>query len=448
MAQADLQARQRQIDAHLEMLASAKAAERRRAAYWLGEAAVGDAIPMLVELYHNDTDRKVRKAAAYALGMFKAVETAIAKGEEERVVKLLTQVEEEGKLGSRYNKAAWMRSIVFFCLLIIGVALLFDRVPKGALSSLIGAQPQAVAQALVGDRAEALKTLRTTFEQMRQDVFTLQTQFQMVLGGGALDCAASFNRPASLALGASADADIAALAERINAALAVVETAYARYQAACSGAQPLSAAEAGPAYAPLIPVIQSLPEIEAALAAAAAASAVPTTTTAPVTPRPPTVTPALIGAGTEEASPAPNGTPGPTSESTREEANPRAHLAPLYAIVDEMTSSRGAATLLVQYWQDVQRTGRTDGCSLMIPEVPGIYALPQADRDAAPLLGQAVDMLNSALEATRTGWVNFVLACNSRTVFARASQELTLARAALASYEVVQTLLDEVRASL
>ena len=71
----DAEERQQLINAMLDKLEHGNAAERRAAAYWLGEAAAGDAVDELIKTYHDDDNKSVRAAAAYALGMFRAVDT-------------------------------------------------------------------------------------------------------------------------------------------------------------------------------------------------------------------------------------------------------------------------------------------------------------------------------------------------------------------------------------
>src|SRR3990172_6263295 len=92
---------EQQIEKMIEQLGSKSAAKRREAAYFLGEAAAADGVAPLVEIYERDKDPGVHAAAAYSLGMYKAVERAIKQGDEDRVVELLERIEKEGKLGSR-----------------------------------------------------------------------------------------------------------------------------------------------------------------------------------------------------------------------------------------------------------------------------------------------------------------------------------------------------------
>src|SRR5687767_15981756 len=85
----------------IKELSSTKASVRREAAYYLGEAGVDEAITKLATVFKNDPDKSVRKAAGYALGMFKAVEEALNGGREEEVVELLRGIVDEGKIGRR-----------------------------------------------------------------------------------------------------------------------------------------------------------------------------------------------------------------------------------------------------------------------------------------------------------------------------------------------------------
>lgn len=448
MSEAQATARERQINAMIDQLSSPRASERREAAYWLGEAAVGDAVPLLVELYKSDDDPSVREAAAYALGMFRAVEDALKRGQEDRVVRLLEQVEIEGKLGKRANKRGLARLLLgltlSFALLAAAAALLPDETVETALeaagleqalAALGPAEPAAPSAPAAPDdaaRSRIAADLRASYAQISADATTLQNQFLSVLGGGTLDCTAFFNNPPPVDLErAAAYPELAALAGQLAGAQADLNAALARYNDACDGVQPLPVEDVGPVYGIVIRALQALPQIEAAISAAEAGEPVSL---------PPTATP------TPTTTPTPTQTPPPTTEISI--ANPRAHLAGLYSLIDTMTGQRGQLTLLGQYWRDVQQAGRTDGCNQPLPPIPADYNLPPEDARAAPALGQAVELINQGLELTRVGWADFLIACGSRELAPGVSNGLALYNTAHTAFQAANQLLDSVRDGL
>lgn len=436
---ADIPARrQREIDDMLDQLDSDDPAERRAAAYWLGEAAAADAVPRLVDLYENDEKASVRRAAGYSLGMFRAVEDAIKHGKEKRVIRLLEQVEQKGKMGRRANKGGWIRLILGLLIALTALALAFQFLPVDVVRTVQVSLARAGLFKIdpATERDPLLSSLRQHYASVRDDVVTLQAEFQSVLGGGALDCSAYFNNaPPFQLLGADASAypDIADIVSRLNNAHGSLTTAYARYDAACLQVQSLPVEEVGTTYAALVNAVQALPEIEAAISAAERGEPAPQPE-APTTP--PTTAPATAVPVSATAAP-------PTTDISI--ANPRSHLTALYSLIENMRSQRGGLTLLEQYWGDVQRTGRTTACGTAPPTIPDNYALPPADAQASPELAQAVQSINDALDLTRTGWTDFAFACNSGELNQQAQQEFLEALQAKAAFQAAEQLLNRVR---
>ena len=434
--------REREINQMLDQLASEDPAERREAAYWMGEAAVADAVPHLVDLYEHDDNPKVRAAAGYALGMFRAVEDSIKRGKEKKVVKLLEQVEQKGKLGGRANKGGWIRLVlgllIPFVLFAAAYLLLPEDIVRSAQTSLV--QVGVLQITPDTERERLLHAVRERYMLVRNDTTTLQTQFQAALGGGAFDCASFFSNPEPFEI-AGADAvaypDIARIVRQINTAQSNLALAYARFDAACLNVQPLPAEEVGSIYGTLVNAIQVLPEIENALRAAEGS--------AQITPGGSvTNVPQVAPTGAEPTLVPPTSTsPPPTTEIIV--ADPRRHLSSLYAVLDEVTGQRGALTLLEQYWNDIRRSGTTAACNSTIPTVPENYTLPTADAQASEALAQAVELINQGLDLTRAGWTDFTFACNSGNVRAVASAELGEAAQARALFLTAEQALNIVR---
>ncbi|MBZ0278428.1 MAG: HEAT repeat domain-containing protein, partial [Anaerolineae bacterium] len=98
---ADLAAFEAEVRTKIKQLASKDANARLRAAQWLGEAGEPSAITSLAQTFKNDPDARVREAARYSLGMFRALEAALDSSKEEETLELLQKVALEGKMGRR-----------------------------------------------------------------------------------------------------------------------------------------------------------------------------------------------------------------------------------------------------------------------------------------------------------------------------------------------------------
>lgn len=435
MAEAQSEALQHAIDAHIDQLNSPDPAKRREAAYFLGEAAAADAVTALVDVYHHDDDRSVRQAAAYALGMFRAVEKDLKAGKQERVVSLLRQVEEEGKLGKRAPRRKW--AFWFFALLVsLLILAALNLILPGLIGQDAGDSPAPVEVADVpagsADRAAALAEIRARFDQVRADTENLQRQFQAVLGGDALDCTAYFNNVGPYALNSAlgGQPDLAALTSQLNDVVTGLSSAKARYDDACFNDNPLPAQDVGPVFALLVPAVQALPTLEAALQAAE---------------QPPTAIP-VEPTATLAPTEAPTSVVPPTEPVAL--ADPLRHLPGLYSIIDNMTGSRGANTLLAQYWTDALSAGVTDGCNAAMPAIPADYVLPPEDAQAEPRLDEAVTLLNTGLNAVRDGWSDFAVACSARSLTQRAEAGLAAAQVANAAFQSAAAMLDLIRSGI
>ncbi|MDX2161939.1 MAG: HEAT repeat domain-containing protein [bacterium] len=414
--------RERQIDEMIQKLASSDPAERKEAALYLGEAAAELAVDKLVDLFENDEDRGVRRAAAYALGMFKSVEKELKRGEKsrERVVQLLEQVETHGKLGKRANKSGLYSSIALLIVLlaILGGMNLFlpnylrtsdTLVALGAITRT--PTPSNSVVGLINDQ----------IGKIRADASTLTSQYETVRGGG-IDCAAFFNNPPAIDAAQVAPAELAAVAVSLNSVLVDLISTRQPYDAACNNQRgPLTPADVDPYLPTLANALIRLNDVQASFEPFA--RYIPTQTPIPTATVDPFFTPS--------ATPA---TP-----------NPESHFSPLYELADLMIRPNGGAALLESYWQDVIRTGDTDGCRGRVPNIPAAYVLPDIDRAASPDLGQAVDLINSGLEAINTGWIDFTFACNSGNLRGAANRGVQNAQTAIAAFRTAVATLDQLR---
>jgi hypothetical protein len=424
---------EQQIEKMIEQLGSKNAAKRREAAYFLGEAAAADGVAPLVEVYERDKDPGVRAAAAYSLGMYKAIERALKSGDEDEVVELLERIEKEGKLGSRAPVGKALRTFLALLVSLIVLIVLYFVSPD--LKGLIFGSTKS--------RAAVIADVRQAFNNVKNDTRTLQTELLNVISNQPLGCIAFFNNPAPYRLDpadARAFADVATITDQLSTAQASLASAKVRYDDACNNGVEFGAQQAQETFQLLLPALQTLDPIELQLTQAEALqpTAVPPTAVPPTSASAPTA---------EGATPGLNVTLQPTIPPEQiEGANPKSHLPALFNILDDVLSPRGASTLLVQYWEDVQESGSTTGCDTVAPTVPNMDVfIPEIDFQASPNLREGVQLLNSGLSSLRDGWVRFQFACNSGTLRDEVATRLSNARVAHSAFEAAQIKLEAVR---
>ncbi|MCZ2094957.1 MAG: HEAT repeat domain-containing protein [Anaerolineae bacterium] len=171
------------IDRMITQLGDKNTARRREAAEFLGEVAAADAVPDLVEVYRKDKSAQVRAAAAYSLGMYKAVERALKAGDEEKVVDLLTGIEKEGKIGRRapIGRAIRINIALIVVLIVLVVVYLYSPDIEGRLFG--STRP----------RSEVVASVLETFTLVKNDTRSLQTELLDVISTRPLSCTAFFN---------------------------------------------------------------------------------------------------------------------------------------------------------------------------------------------------------------------------------------------------------------
>ncbi len=447
MSQAEITARQQQIERLINMLASSNWRDRRDAALMLGELAADSAVDELISVYLNDTNAKVRDAAAYALGQFRAVDAALQAGKEEKVTKLLTKVEIEGKIGQRRRIGRWVKTALALMLSCVALFALYAYLPAGALSSVVPTIERPIDYAA---KAAAAGRIRPIFNQLRDNLTTLQSQFQAVLGGGAFDCQAYFNdlQPGAFSqVNVGAFPDLVQVVDLLNDTLNREQAARARFDAACSGAETLDAQSIGPIYAMIVPAMQALPAAEDILRVAESAQppavveTLPSGETGIVTEAPATQVEATV-APVETSVPT---IPPTSAPPTREIAivDPDTALRNLLAISDSLTAPRGAGSLILQYWTDAGAFGQTQGCNdLSTPTlIPANYELPADVAQAVPQLSEATRLINESLTAIRTSWMLFGGACQTGNLTALADSQITELNLAMGKLGIAEQLL-------
>lgn len=433
----DLDAFEAKVSENIKLLSSTDAKVRRKAAEWLGDAGDPRAITRLRQVYKEDRDKKVRQAAEYSLGMFRALEDGLAGNKREKVLKMLEDIALRGKMGrrNRIQRSTFAKINVALIVSLI-LLLLFNFViwPKlkpilnqASNSSSVVAENNDDANVPAKDRDTLLTEVNTQITLVRDDVESLQRQFQTVLGGGAVKCGIFFNNPSEYnAASARNEADIAAIITDFNVAHGNLTAAKAYYDQACPpNNTKLTAAEVGAPMGQVVQALQALAEVDSGLA--------------------------VIRGEAVEA------TQAVSSESATEEvvvstatpvANVRGHLTALGEIIDSVQAARGANTILAQYWNDVRVSGSRAGCNQPVPTIPPNYELPDADAQAVSNLKLAVDLVNGGLSFLRQGWNQYTTACNANNLAASLTAGAQMAQNATSAFENAQTLLTTVRSSL
>jgi hypothetical protein len=431
----ELDAFEAKVSENIKLLSSTDAKVRRKAAEWLGEAGDPRAITRLRQVYKEDRDKKVRQAAAYSLGMFRALEHGLAGSKRETVVKLLEDIALRGKMGRRSSLRKSTLAKINVGLLIAAILLLlFNFVLWPTLKPILNQTPGTASVATNDNEAEdvpakdrdtLLSELNSQLTLVRNDVERLQSQFQTVLGGSTVNCGVFFNNPAEYnAASAQNEPDIAAIIADLNAARSSLATAKESYDQACPpNSTPLTAAEVGAPMSHVVQALTSLASVEEALAAVTSGAVESTESV------------------TQEAVTQVAATPTP-------EINVRLHLTSLGAIVDNVQAARGANTILNQYWSDVRSSGTRAGCDQPVPNIPPDYVLPEADGAALPNLKLATDLVNGGLSFLRQGWTQYTNACNANNLPNALTAGSQMAQNATSAFENAQTMLTTVRNSL
>jgi hypothetical protein len=390
-----LDAFEAEVRKNIKLLSSEDAAVRRKAATWLGEAGEPSAITRLRQVYKEDSDRGVRDAAEYSLGMFRALERALDSDVSEAVMEQLEDIAVNKAFGRRARlRASNLYRLSLGLLVSLAMLLVFNFVLWPRLAPQLGTL--GIAASGNGASATAPAALRTYVANLKADATTLQQQYQNVLGGGQVNCDAAFTVSTPLAAG-DVPAQFASVVDRSNTVLTALNSAKTPYLQACPpNNTPLTAADIGAPLGSLRPILQTeIPAIEAAVGVGDSVAATPTVEQAVATP----VEPSL---------PAPSATPA-------YDVTP--HVEALNSLITRMEGTGGPNAVLTQYWADVRATGATGGCGQARPTIPADYALPEADVAQAPeRLTFAIGLVNTGLELVRRSWDQFAQACSSRAL--------------------------------
>src|SRR5690606_27547384 len=135
--------------------------------------------------YKDDKDKKVREAASYSLGMFRALEIALDdEKQEETTLQLLEDIALHGKMGKRSNSGGLKKIVIglFVLLVVLGIANVVIRLDLGSLTTP-PADGTPVANVNDRDQTVLLADLRSFYTSLFNDTNSLMAQYQGVLGG-------------------------------------------------------------------------------------------------------------------------------------------------------------------------------------------------------------------------------------------------------------------------
>jgi hypothetical protein len=426
------------VEQNIKLLTSKKAEARRAAALWLGESGEPHVIEPLVKLYQREKDSGVKTAIEYSLGKFRALEQALDRGEDDKVLALLKRVTNEGKLGKRLGIPTRTLVMVMIGLLIsfgVLVAAFFATDGMSLFSGTGGPEATEVASVDLSQATplpQLLAEINSLLFRTRNDLNTLQTEYQAVVDGTFTgSCDYFFNEPAPHTLSdvdSAAYPALSALVDRLNTTIENLNsTKTFLLNQVCTAATPMTSQDVVEPIQTIATAQSELTSIELDLSQLQAG-----------TPNPEEAT--TDEAVTEEAA-----TEEPATSTPVAGANPSDHFIPLTTLIDEMTQFRGPAVLLEQYWSDVETSGTTGGCGQPDPAIPENYVIPEEAATASPELKNTVDAVNLGLQLLREGWRDFRNACDGNSLSAGLARGQIAVSAINNAFESARNQLDALR---
>ena len=451
-----------QVSKNTKILLSRKQSERKRAAaaYWLGESGAPRAITALRKVYRGESSKRVKRAAEYALGQFKALDEAIERAPGETVEEALqspdnadildklTRITLDGKMGKRVPvsmgimRTLMMVLTVSLIFLIVGNVLLLMP-SEGGDNNNETANYNSEELVAIG----ILDTIDLNMSAHRLNAETIQRQF----AEGELNC--EFQLQQGLAVtGTELIGDnyptISENARRIEGTLVRLQQAYDLHQTVCTEGRAPTTEETTQIDSAVNSALTTFDDVttanqiartninDAALTRENTEEVVPAETTVPTeSPMP-----------TETFTPTPTATPTPTPTVAASLINQ--HIQEISFSVQQISGPRGAINLLNTFWNDISTAGRTDGCRETIPSIPSdVGEIPQEVIDVVPRIDEARDQLNTTLALLRQGWNLFSESCTNGTLVDNAETGLTITGTANSALENVNGIMSEILAS-
>ncbi len=430
-------------------------AERRAAAYWLGEVGEPTAIPTLLRVYQKDKKHPdVQKAAGYALGQFKALDQAVKRpadvsfdaglerDENQFIVEILTNIVLYDDRGRRTRFPA-RRMATFSAVLTVTLLLLvaFNLLAVPLLRTEPGRYAQAFA-ALTGSPEQiALDALGILLSDARADADTLAAQFN----APSIDCTVPFNDPIAYPLDATVARGLPeanTLNQTYAAILPDLNAARLAFVTACAAETPgLSDTQRSAALDSLARVQAALTDADAQLVAAnealsqavAQAGAEASATAAAQQIIDSTAT--ALASITPTTTPTYTATPGIPPQDLRREVND---------MLTRLENAEEALLVLTTNWEQVRDEGRTLGCNAPRPFINADdYLLPEGYGALEPDLQTASDLVNAGVALTRASWASFETACTNNTLAGNFITGLATTDTAQQSFDQAKILLNQ-----
>lgn len=447
-------------------------AARVRAIRHLAAIADPRSIPPITRLYlDEDQPDAVRRAAADALGVFKAIKEAVDKGEAVQLPDPLTVKGPPRVSPKAFRRLLSLLAVLLVLLIAADVVLVISQ--GGFSLSLGGGQASTVDE--VGEQFYA--TLDNRYNIVSEEVTTMRGSWEMFRDTGALDC--GIGEPDERAINADdlnvtviAYSDYPALHDaklRLSEAITQFSLVYNDWYLACRADTVVTDAATG--LARLDGVAATLAQAQALLAQArvsldAVAGQTPAVEEPPVEAggdtgdgpdAPPLATPGDAASGPgEDAAPteAPTMTPLPTETpiptATDVPVDYRRYINGMRARIDTVLVGRGAARLLETYWADVRATGTSAGCGQPIDDADfaDYDGLPVEEAARDQRLGVIAAGLNSALGLARDSLASFRQGCEAGTLGSAVNVGQQQIQQAILAFEQVSAQLDGLEAEV
>ncbi len=450
-----------QVSKNTKILLSRKQSERERAtaAYWLGESGAPKAITALRKVYRGESSKRIKKAAEYALGQFKALDEAIERAPGETVdealqsldnaeiLDKLTRITLDGKMGKRVPIPISLMTRLMMILTVTLIFLVAGNVLLLLLSNSNDAEetPPYNAEELVA--ISILDTLDFNMSAHRLNAETIQRQF----AEGTLDCEFQLRQAPQVA-GTELISDdyktISENAQRIEGTILGLQQAYGVHQTICTEGRAPTAEENTQVESVVSSALVTFDDVttanqiaranidESALTRANTVEIVPAETAVPTESPMPTMT--------FTPTPTPTSTPVPTVAISLINQ----HIQEISFSVQQISGPRGAINLLNTFWNDISTAGRSDGCRETIPSIPSdVGEIPQAVIDVVPRIDEARNQLNTTLALLREGWSLFNESCTNGTLVNNFETGLTITGTANSALENVNEIMGDILAS-
>ena len=425
---------QRDVDRNIAILMSPKKFDTKKrlaAARWLGESGEPKAIESLVKVYKRDRSANMRQAAEYALGQFRALEMALegTAQEQDEALQLIEQIVNKGQMGSRTRwsgRRLGIISVVLMALLAVWIVLASVLGPQQEAGPIVAAAISATpapelptsTPTPTPDPGVTVRDLQALYISIDEDARALQEQYNTITRQEAQNCGLVFNAPEALStdLNLANFPAIGELAEALEALRVTIEALRDPFQTSCRTGIAIARTQALRLGDELIAAQITLAQVPELFNAIDLNRVINNPDAAPVATQAPDNVAATIA-------------PSPTF------ANLQVHALTATGVISEMSNLRGANTLLLQYWTDVQTGGATAGCREIPPTIPQDYVLPAQDQALAPAaLIDAIETLNLGLNLTRQSWAAFNIACSDNSLTEIVSAQIQFTQLAQEAY--------------